>query len=97
MGETIDDRVEDDNYGPGTPCSQCGTILDRYVPEWTEYCYIHGEKRYEPLEKDLHDLQRDLIETAENAASDDSYEIANVVESFAEDLETIREKYDLNN
>jgi len=36
-------KMENDHYGPGTPCSQCGEEIDAGRPEWAEYCYNHKE------------------------------------------------------
>jgi hypothetical protein len=52
----MNERIASTEYGPGALCSDCGTEIDIYSPEWTEYCYRHAERRSDPFVVALEEL-----------------------------------------
>lgn len=59
----IGERRESDDYGPGTPCSQCGETIDGSSPEWTEYCRNHSDQRtVGTFETDMTDVAAELAQ-----------------------------------
>ena len=86
----LEQRIESDDYGPDSPCSQCGEILDQYCPEWTEYCLRHSDRRTSPMVLELEGLVEDL--TAEPHNIINRYHAGK--DMAGRELQSIIEKYD---
>lgn len=85
----IELRKQNENYGPGTPCSQCGDNISDGSPKWTEYCQQHAESRANPIKIDLEKLRDELIGIEQAAGDEGNYKTANIAKSFAVDVQRI--------
>ena len=87
-------RIASTEYGPGTPCNECGTEIDMYSPEWTEYCFEHAEQRSNPFVLELEELVEEWEEFAEPHGWDGySNGVREATAACAEALEEVIEEH----
>jgi len=90
-------RIESNDYGPNSPCSQCGEILDQYCPEWSEYCLRHNGRRASPMVLELEGLVEEWEPEYMDRDSDEvtALSILDAAKnSCAQELREVIEKYD---